>query len=76
MNVFEMVIVIVIVGCVTGVLNNFIKHKKSGNSEDMDDILDRLDGVDELEERVRVLEAVITDQNYELKKQFQDLNKE
>jgi hypothetical protein len=71
-----MVIVIVIVGCATGVINNFFKHKNTGRSEDMDDLLDRLDGVDSLEERVRVLEAVITDQNYELKKQFQDLEKD
>ena len=76
MNAFEMVIVIVFVGCLTGVINNYMKHKNTGSSEDMDDILDRLDGVDELEERVRVLEKVITDQNYELKKQFQDLEKE
>jgi hypothetical protein len=76
MNAFEMVIVIVIVGCATGVINNFIKHKNAGRSEDMDDLLDRLDGIEELEERVRVLEKVITDENYELKKQFQDLEKD
>ncbi len=76
MNAFEMVIVIVFVGCVTGVINDYIKQKSSGRSADMDDLLDRLDAVDELEERVRVLETVITGQNYELRKQFQDLEKE
>ena len=75
MNVFEMVIIIVIVGCATGVINNMIKRRNSRRPDDLEDILDRMDGLDDLEERVRVLEAVITDQNYDLKKQFEDLEK-
>ena len=76
MNGFEMIVVIVVVSCATGIINNFIKHKSKGHSEDLDDLLDRVDALDDLEKRVRVLETVITDQNYELRKQFQDLEKE
>ena len=76
MSVFDMVVAIVVIGCITGVINNVIKRKNSGNSDDMEELMDRMDAVETLEERVRVLEAVITDQNYELKQQFQDLEKE
>ena len=60
---------------VAGVLNNMIKQKNRGRSDELESILDRLDSLEDMEERVRVLETVITDQNYELKKQFQELEK-
>jgi hypothetical protein len=73
MNVFDMVVVIVIIGCATGVINNVIKHKNSRRTDDLDELLDRIEDLDRLEERVAVLEAVVTDQDYHLKKQFDDL---
>jgi hypothetical protein len=60
---------------VAGVLNNMIKQKNRGRSDELESILDRLDSLEDMAERVRVLETVITDQNYELKKQFQELEK-
>jgi hypothetical protein len=75
MNGFEMTLVIVVVSCATGIVNKFIRHKDKGHLKDLDDLLDRVDA-DDLEKRVRVLETVITDQNYELRKQFQYLEKE
>jgi hypothetical protein len=75
MNVFEMVIVIVIIGCVTGVVNNWIKRRDRGRSNQQDQLRDRLEDLEDLEDRVRVLEAVITDQNYHLKQQFNELEK-
>ena len=76
MGVFEMVVLIVVVGCVTGVLNNFIKTRKDRGSEDLDDVFSRLEQLDDIENRVRVLEAVVTDENYDLKRKFRDLEKE
>jgi len=76
MGVTEMVVAIVVVGCVTGAVNNYIKSGKSRASEELDDIFTRLDQLDDLENRVRVLEAVVTEENYDLKKQFKDLEKE
>jgi hypothetical protein len=76
MGVFEMVVLIVVVGCVTGVVNNFIKTRKDQGGEDLDDIFSRLEQMDDLENRVRVLEAVVTDENYDLKRKFSDLEKE
>lgn len=75
-NVFEMVIVIVIVGAAARVLNNWIKHRGESGSRDLDQVLDRLEDLEDLEDRVRVLEAVITDQNYDLKRQLHELDKE
>jgi len=58
---------------VAGILNNMIKQKNRGRSGELESILDRLDSLEDMEDRIRVLETVITDQNYELKKQFQEL---
>lgn len=39
------------------------------------EIQDRLDQLDDLEERMRVVEAVITEDNHQLKKKFEDLER-
>lgn len=72
MNVFEMVVIIVIIGCVTGVANNYFRAKRHAGpaSEDLDEALDR---IDDLEERVRVLEKVVTDDKYDLGRQIDSL---
>lgn len=73
MSVLEMVVLIVVVGCIAGVINNYIKAARDRGGEDLDDIFDRLEQLDDLENRVRVLEAVVTEENYDLKKQFKSL---
>lgn len=73
MSVLEMVVLIVVVGCIAGVINNYIKATRDRGGEDLDDIFDRLEQLDDLENRVRVLEAVVTEENYDLKKQFKSL---
>lgn len=71
MGVFEMVVWIVVVGCLTGVMTEYLKTKRAtGSNEDLDDALDR---IDELEERVRVLERVVTDEKYDLGRKIDSL---
>jgi hypothetical protein len=72
-NVFEMVIVIVIVGSITGIANNWIKRRDRYRADERDELLDKLKHLEDLEKRVRVLEAVVTDQRYDLKQQFDKL---
>ncbi|MDZ7686335.1 MAG: hypothetical protein U5O39_16165 [Gammaproteobacteria bacterium] len=73
MDVFTMVVIVVIVGCVTGVISDYLKNKHkyaSKNTEELDDALDR---IDDLEERIRVLEKVVTDDKYELNREIDRL---
>lgn len=75
MSGVEMVVAIVAIGCLTGVLGNYFKSKRLAGSDELMEIEDRLAQLDELEERIRVLEAVVTEENYQLKKQFEDLER-
>jgi|TARA_Y100000310_G_scaffold228044_2_gene230298 hypothetical protein len=53
-------------------LDSYLKVRQAASSEE---IQDRLDQMDDLEERMRVVEAVITEENYQLKKKFEDLER-
>jgi len=57
-------------------LNNYLKDKQLADSDALMDIEDRLAQLDKLEERMRVVEAVVTEENYQLKKQFDDLERD
>lgn len=68
MNVFEMVIIIVFLGIASEMFSKWLKHKKQA-APASDPRLERL------EERVRVLEQIVTDSGYELRRQFRDLER-
>ncbi len=72
MHVFEMVLGIVIVTTIAGVINNFMKFK-SKSSESIDQLDERIDKLEDLEERIKVLEKIITDQNYDLDQKINSL---
>lgn len=72
MHVFEMVLGIVIVTTIGGILNNFMKFKEK-SSATMDGMDDRLNKVEDLEERIKTLEKIITDQNYDLDQKIKSL---
>ena len=72
MHVFEMVVIIVIVGALAKVLNNFMKYKTT-NSESLNVMDERIQKVEELEERIKTLETIITDQNYDLDQKIKSL---
>ena len=69
MNVFEMVIVIVFLVILSEMFAKWLKHKKKDAPAE--------DGrIARLEERVRVLERIVTDSGYEVRRQFRDLERD
>ena len=77
MSVFTMVVWVVTIGCVTSLLAKRYDYKRSrpNRSELEDELAERLDQLEALEERVRVLEAIVTDSKYDLRRQLDDLDR-
>lgn len=71
MNVFEFVLIILVIVFVYRVVDTYIKSRsdrdKVSEETDMDARLR------EMEDRVRVLERIVTDDRYDLKRKFEDL---
>ena len=74
MNPFEMVTVIVIAALIAGVLRSRYKNAGTGGS---DETLTQLQAQDtriaKLEDRIKALEAVVSEPQFHLKQQFRDL---
>jgi aspartokinase len=72
MGITEMVVVIVVVSCLAGVTNRYLKmkHAQTGQYSPDEETSDRLS---ELEERVQVLEKIITDNKYNLEQEIDQL---
>jgi membrane protein implicated in regulation of membrane protease activity len=82
MNVFEMVALVVFMAIVGGVLTNLIKafsHRRDRKNDDRSFVeADELrDQILTLEDRIRVLERIVTDSNprEDLKRQFRELER-
>ncbi|MEL6324112.1 MAG: hypothetical protein AAGJ29_08040 [Pseudomonadota bacterium] len=75
MGVFEMVVAIVVIGCVTSSIDNWVKHRsKAQKNQAQDAEIHRLKAdVDRLTERVRVLEKLATDDDARLRQEFRNL---
>jgi uncharacterized membrane protein len=72
MTVFTMVTWIVVVGCLTGVISDYLKTRRveakqrnAGGSEQLE----------ALTERVRVLERIVTDERYDLRREIKELER-
>ena len=72
MGVTEMVVVIVIVSCIAGVFNRYLKmkHAQTGQYLPDENTSDRLS---ELESRIQVLEKIVTDNKYNLEQEIDQL---
>lgn len=70
MNPFEMVVIIVFLGIIASMYSNRLKHKQQSVAPGDDQRLARL------EERVKVLERIVTDSGYDLRRQFRDLERD
>ncbi len=74
MGVFDMVVVIVVIGCITGVISDYLKTRRTEahnrNDDDLDEILERLEHLDE---RMRVVETIVTDSRTNLSKEIDSL---
>ncbi|MEO0974973.1 MAG: hypothetical protein AAFX85_17940 [Pseudomonadota bacterium] len=77
MTVFTMIVWVVAIGGITSLLAKRYEYMQSQSRHDDldDDLRHRLDHLEELEERVRVLEAIVTDKNYSLRRQLDDLER-
>ena len=78
MNPFEMVVIIVFLGVVGSIINNLIKafsDKKESRVDSSKEAEELRDLILTLEDRIRVLERIVTDTSGrdELRRQFRDL---
>lgn len=73
MNLWTMITIVAICGMLTGVISNYLKHKAEALKSNADSDHKTQDKLEALEQRVRVLEEIVTDQNYQLKKQIDRL---
>ena len=77
MGVFEMVVLVVLIGTVGSLLEN--RSRMKSRFKDLESQLDRLgvsrqlERVDELEERMRTLERLVTDRSYRLRDEIDGL---
>ena len=70
--IFEMVTIIAVVAIIAGLIKEWI-NKKSTPPVDVSPLEDRLTKLEALEERVEILEKIVTDKNYDLKSQIDNL---
>lgn len=72
MALFELILGVVVVVTFAGIINNFMtfKTKSADNLNVMDE---RIHKLEDLEDRIKVLETIITDQNYDLDQKIKSL---
>ena len=78
MQVFEMVVAIVAIAIIGGIIEKHLKlkAKTAAVDEDLKREIDRLRAEQQgVEERVRVLEAIVSSDGYDLKQRFKDLER-
>jgi phage shock protein C len=74
MEVFTMVVLIVAISCGAGVINNYLKNQRMTlRSAPSEELLGELDA---LKQRVAALEAIVTDERYELKRELDRLERQ
>jgi hypothetical protein len=72
MNPFEFVIVIIVLSFIYKLVSGWMNNRAQTGAQEpaRAELLKRLE---EVEERVRVLERIVTDEPFDLKQQFKDL---
>ena len=71
MEVFTMVVLIVLISCGAGVLNNYLKNRRLAAQAAPDE--DQWAEFQQLRERVEVLEKIVTEDKYQLNKELNRL---
>jgi len=72
-NVFTFVFCIVTVVLLSGLLKTWIENRKRNDETIGPEIDEMLGTIESLEERIRVLERIVTAHNYDLKKEIDSL---
>lgn len=75
MGPFEMVAIIVLIGCLTGSIDNWVKHRNKAQKNQAQDseIAELRAEVTGLRDRVRVLEKIATDGDTRLREEISRL---
>lgn len=74
MNSLFFVVCIVAIGCATALLSQYMKTRAQSRDRDSDDPPDDiLEKMDALEERIRVLERIVTENKVDLREQINRL---
>lgn len=77
MEVFTMIVLIVLISCGTGVLTTYFKSKHKYRADpDLQERIERLEGLvgdGSLEDRVRALETIVTDEKRRLDREIKNL---
>ncbi len=72
-EVFVFVIIIVLIGCGSGVLNNYFKHQQK--LREMNDDPELRSELDALRDRIEVLEKIVTDESHSLSREISQLER-
>lgn len=76
MNVTAVFIVFIVAMSIVKLVELFVKKRPGNTRADEQQLAAYQRQIDELKERVATLEAIVTDESYELKKKFKDLDKD
>ena len=71
-NVFTFVIIIVIVVSLSELAKTYLKQRETKTETD-ENLNETLSKIEALEERIQVLERIVTEKRYDLKKEIDDL---
>jgi hypothetical protein len=66
------VIAVVLIGCATGLISDYLKTRRK-ELEQGGTIHEYESRIETLEERIRVLERIVTEKEYDLKKEINEL---
>ena len=71
MEVFSMVAVIVVAALGAGLARDYMKMRAKTEAEDLSE--DQLSELEEMRERIQVLEKIVTDEKYQLRRELDSL---
>jgi len=71
-NVFTFVIIIVIVVSLSELAKTYLKQRETKTETD-EDLNETLSKIEALEDRIQVLERIVTEKRYDLKKEIDNL---
>jgi len=66
------IVAVVAIGCATGLISDYLKTRRK-ELERGDSVSEYESRIDTLEERIRVLERIVTEKNHDLKKEINEL---
>ena len=74
MDVFTFIILVVLIGCGSGVINNYMRNQRNRTKVTIDE--DAQQELVELRERIEILEKIVTDEKYQLQRDLDHLERQ